>query len=408
MQEAKLKNANRLHENQQNVSSESNHSLEPSSTRSLDRSKQKDRLPARSVPLKPAISSNQSLGRKSSMRSIATTKILEELFPNKGTPSKVSQALGVLKKFEDREASFLKQLHEITPKTRLSLDHSVTSSDTSSQQPSASQDRPISAHKVIKPSQPIKQTISAHSEKTNKSNSNSNFNASNGKKSPASKTQRPRKILRPAPTMQSTTLPYQSAASQMSHMNPNPSQPSTDLAVTEDFSRSSILLPETMTTRNNEIPLQALVLEDIDAFQGARKIRIIDDDSPSNGSQGNHSIGPMATSGHFSAIALPAKLYDDQIENTRMMFSGGHRPKDRDFIKNMKATVDRRHLPPPPLGRSTGHGSTGYPSIVNGSAADTQSHWNVPSLSQSASKEPSHSRNPRNGVIKVRRQVTMQ
>lgn len=55
---------------------------------------------------------------------------------------------------------------------------------------------------------------------------------------------------------------------------------------------------------------------------------------------------------------FPSKSSPKQLSNTRLLFGGktNPRPKDRDFVSNMKSPNELRKLPPPPLGMTTGHG----------------------------------------------------
>jgi hypothetical protein len=130
----------------------------------------------------------------------------------------------------------------------------------------------------------------------------------------------------------------------------------------EGFNDSSILLPESMQMHTH------LMLNDLDKFEGRRVI--------SDTEEGNHvsftsdedleesDLGPKATSGDVALSIPPAKPSDKQLQVTRRMFSGGLRPKDRDFVANMRSTSERKKLAPPLLGKTTGHGGSVYLSDV--------------------------------------------
>eukprot|EP00595_Chromulina_sp_UTEXLB2642_P000661 CAMPEP_0196768648 /NCGR_PEP_ID=MMETSP1095-20130614/43076_1 /TAXON_ID=96789 ORGANISM="Chromulina nebulosa, Strain UTEXLB2642" /NCGR_SAMPLE_ID=MMETSP1095 /ASSEMBLY_ACC=CAM_ASM_000446 /LENGTH=143 /DNA_ID=CAMNT_0042138667 /DNA_START=868 /DNA_END=1296 /DNA_ORIENTATION=- len=109
--------------------------------------------------------------------------------------------------------------------------------------------------------------------------------------------------------------------------------------LTED-SMDGILLPESM---------RRLYIDDYNLFEGSKKLSILSNNTDNNFliDEDDKSIGPKDTIGNVELSKLPGKNHIIDLKN---------RPKDRDLPYNMINIVDRKKLPAPPLGKTTGHG----------------------------------------------------
>lgn len=107
----------------------------------------------------------------------------------------------------------------------------------------------------------------------------------------------------------------------------------------------------------NESVLQSLdSLADINPLEGSRKI--VNDEQSYDLSDDDLGLGPINTTGDVSRAKLPKKPSQKQRENIDMLTGSPNngKPRDRDLPKNVRAVADRKHLPAPPLGQTTGHG----------------------------------------------------
>ena len=103
---------------------------------------------------------------------------------------------------------------------------------------------------------------------------------------------------------------------------------------------------------NSMIKLQ---LPDINILEGSR-IKEIISTNPANNNDYNE-YGPKDTIGNVPYSKLPGKPTMHQITNTRQLTDHNSRPKDRDYLINMKSPNEKHHLPPPLIpGQITGHG----------------------------------------------------
>eukprot|EP01035_Chromulina_nebulosa_P017475 gene17475-23027_t len=111
--------------------------------------------------------------------------------------------------------------------------------------------------------------------------------------------------------------------------------------LTED-SMDGILLPESM---------RRLYIDDYNLFEGSKKLSILSNNTDSYViiDEDDKSIGPKDTIGNVELSKLPGK-------NHSIDLSLKNRPKDRDLPYNMINVIDRKKLPAPPLGKTTGHG----------------------------------------------------
>lgn len=172
-------------------------------------------------------------------------------------------------------------------------------------------------------------------------------------------------------------------------------------SVDESTVNSALMLPETMKLR----------FRDMDTFQGSRKLGL---DSKEDGNIQletiEDSLGPLMTTGTVELPVLPVKPSMKQSANTRLLFGGATRPKDRDYLSNMKSPSQRKKLPAPLPGRTTGHGlgSVGDGSSMKGSmsldepSADVKFSQSLDSKSQLRIKKQST-----DGMIKIARDVAL-
>lgn len=97
-------------------------------------------------------------------------------------------------------------------------------------------------------------------------------------------------------------------------------------------------------------------LPDINPLEGSRSIAL--DEMIVDPSDDELGLGPTKTIGQAKKIILPSKPSQQQKANITLLSNSPEhgKPRDRDLLKNMKSTGEKKHLPPPPLGYSTGHG----------------------------------------------------
>eukprot|EP01034_Spumella_vulgaris_P028988 gene28988-35953_t len=98
-------------------------------------------------------------------------------------------------------------------------------------------------------------------------------------------------------------------------------------------------------------------LPDIDAMEGAR--RVVPLDSTQDLSDEELGLGHYSSTNTQAVRGkLPKKPSTAQRANIELITGSPEngKPRDRDMPKNMRPVADRRHLPAPPLGQTTGHG----------------------------------------------------
>ncbi len=97
-------------------------------------------------------------------------------------------------------------------------------------------------------------------------------------------------------------------------------------------------------------------LPDIDPLEGSRSIAFVE--KPFGPSDDELGLGPTKTLGRTQKAVLPNKPTPQQRANIDLLSGSPEngKPRDRDMPMNMKSAAQKKHLPPPPLGFSTGHG----------------------------------------------------
>jgi hypothetical protein len=114
----------------------------------------------------------------------------------------------------------------------------------------------------------------------------------------------------------------------------------------------SVLLPASMKNID--------YLPEFDQFGGGRRIGA----PPKEQDLSDTDLGLGAvlspTGGALRLSSLPKKPTDAQKANIDLLTGSPEngKPRDRDLPKNMRPVVERKHLPAPPLGQTTGHGMT--------------------------------------------------
>jgi hypothetical protein len=114
----------------------------------------------------------------------------------------------------------------------------------------------------------------------------------------------------------------------------------------------SVLLPASMKNID--------YLPEFDQFEGGRRIGA----PPKEQDLSDTDLGLGAvlspTGGALRLSSLPKKPTDAQKANIDLLTGSPEngKPRDRDLPKNMRPVVERKHLPAPPLGQTTGHGMT--------------------------------------------------
>jgi hypothetical protein len=115
---------------------------------------------------------------------------------------------------------------------------------------------------------------------------------------------------------------------------------------------SSVQLPKSMQNID--------FLPTVDKFEGCRKIHV--DTVVNDVSDADLGLGPVLSPGGsvLSISSLHSKPNDAQRANMSLLTGSPEngKPRDRDMIKNMRPVAERKHLPAPPLGQTTGHGLT--------------------------------------------------
>ena len=105
-------------------------------------------------------------------------------------------------------------------------------------------------------------------------------------------------------------------------------------------------------------------LPDLNCYEGSRlKNQVNNDDNLNNLSDEELGYGPTdlntsKLSNNIKKIKIINKANDKQKANINLLAGSPEngRPKDRDLPKNMRPITERKHLPAPPLGQTTGHG----------------------------------------------------
>lgn len=117
-------------------------------------------------------------------------------------------------------------------------------------------------------------------------------------------------------------------------------------------------------------------LPDFNRLEGSRKVVRVDEvrdwtdaelglgpyEPPSSSSQTSSQVlgggGPASPDSRVSQGKLPQKPTERQDQNIRLLRGSPDKgkPKDRDQPKNVHPVAQRKHLPAPPLGHTTGHG----------------------------------------------------
>lgn len=97
-------------------------------------------------------------------------------------------------------------------------------------------------------------------------------------------------------------------------------------------------------------------LPDIDALEGSRSV--VFEEKTFDPSDDELGLGPTKSIGRTLKAVLPNKPTPQQRANIDLLSgsSDNGKPRDRDMPMNMKSAAQKKHLPPPPLGFSTGHG----------------------------------------------------
>lgn len=113
---------------------------------------------------------------------------------------------------------------------------------------------------------------------------------------------------------------------------------------------------------NNTMMSQSLLtmkFPDVDIFQGSRRAKPSELPAMTSADDDSSVRLKKPTAGRLiAATVIPVKASDKQAENLNQLQGGADkpRPRDRDMPISMVPPSERKKLPAPPLGKTTGHG----------------------------------------------------
>jgi hypothetical protein len=129
----------------------------------------------------------------------------------------------------------------------------------------------------------------------------------------------------------------------------------------------------------NKLPL-SMQFPDVDALEGARKLEPrIEAAKVVESSQQAFSMAHSLHAGkNISSTVMPSKPTDKQHSSVVLLSGGPDKihPRDRDAPMSMVAVAERKRLPAPPLGQTTGHGLSPTKGSTQNLSPKSQFHHN--------------------------------